>query len=113
MLRSTDGLAGVGADNAIGGARVVVFGTEQCLQLDALAATQGQIVFWPAASNVARAIETLTEQADGQGIGRRVVVPEDRAEVIQHQERWTAITGGQQQGSRKLLTTGWQAYSGR
>ncbi|MNF85119.1 hypothetical protein D3C84_675050 [compost metagenome] len=103
LLGAADGLARVGANDAVGGACVVVLGTQQVLQLDPFGAAQWQVIFRPCTADQACTIEPFGQQAHTQGIGRRVVVLENRTEVVEHQEGRAAVTGRQQQCSGQLL----------
>ncbi len=106
LLGTADRLAGIRADNPIRGACIVVTRTQQVLQFDTFGTAQWQVVFRPGAIDQACAIEALGQQADCQCIGRRVVVLEDRPEVIEDQERRATVAGRQQQGGRQLFRAG-------
>src|SRR5690606_10296405 len=102
LLERSHRLASIGADDAVGTAWVKPLGCQALLQRDTFAATEWWIIAWPIGGNQPTALQALGEQADGQSVGRRIVVFEDGAKIGEYQKRRATVAGGQQQRSRVL-----------
>ena len=103
LLGAANSLAGIGANNTVCVTRIVIALAQQHLQFDPLGAAQRSVILWPISQNGPATAEALRQQAHCQCLGRRVVVTQDGAEVIQHQERRPTVARRQQQGGTQLL----------
>src|SRR5690606_2477258 len=82
-LRAPDGLPGIGTYDAVGRAGFETLLLQALLQLHPFGAGQRIIVDRPAGQHLTAPLESLGQQADGQGVAGGIVVFQDAAEVVQ------------------------------
>ena len=77
LLKASNRLPGIGADNAIGSSWLEAGIDQSLLQLHPLATAERLVILRPLPHDLPGAIEARCQQADCQCVGRRIVVAQD------------------------------------
>src|SRR5690554_4140961 len=93
LLETSNRLAGVGTNDSVRCAWIEALLSQALLQFKTLRAAQWLLSPWPVGLHLTAPVKALRQQPYGQGVGCRVVVTQDGAEIIQDQECRPTVTG--------------------